>query len=755
MTKQMKDLTKRGSMKIITSSLISNMDNIYREKPELIEDLESFLQHFRDYAFIKSKFTNDLKTDIQSGRKRILIAGFPGVGKSTIAWFVKEEYIKTDAYLVCYMNLKEYDDVVLNSWTSEVLVKREVEKRLFASFKEYSTRHRISKNRIAEFVLRSCARFEVVDISAKIQNKIEMFFDVEYETKYALRCKRLKEQQEERENWLFDLIANEEKSAIDLFRYIVVNLSYREYLLYLRGEKKDFTGCILVIDNLDTIQSNTVRSCFYEYFRTTMVGNMSDITILMTIRSKNYAKITKSDYSGRGYSSINLTYGDYLSETARIAIERDYDAVEDQTTRNRLINFQCYRQGLAKLSSDLIQSKIIMAHYIAQCVTDPKSKVKIDFDQKQLAEVIHLLELCVGYHRISEALHDLSNFNRRQMMVTVANFLEHIYIDRNLTPENLGTEDERRKFILSSYLYSWIVGQKSLFTEKSYNIVKDLEMWKESGGADFGCMTEHLILSYVLNNSIKYLDAEYNYDCRISGSDIIEALSEIGVSNTKIVKSFEKLCKNVDEFTICGMLESDKDLPNIVQVSDIASRSFWLTPRSRHIVQYSVRKFLFLTSLLNDAGYVYTDSGGVKRFRHYPDNPITRDTLYGVIRFIIDLFEMHMNGLLHIHNNLNREDWLQHYRSRFCVISTALPTKDVVGDLMLNNIIDSHIKFLTNTRDHQYKNDITTTFTINSVLDLYRHIRSVYNSVLKTPSEFSHDSITRLVVSIKQKSEKI
>jgi hypothetical protein len=81
-------------------------------------------------------------------------------------------------------------------------------------------------------------------------------------------------------------------------------------------------------------------------------------------------------------------------------------------------------------------------------------------------------------------------------------------------------------------------------------------------------------------------------------------------------------------------------------------------------------------------------------FSYNDSDPVTIQSLTGTLGFLCQLAEMHIKGLARIKEGLGGRAWLLHFRRVYCIRARDGARVEEPGGLLLENMLESHIKFL-------------------------------------------------------------
>ena len=225
-----------------------------------------------------------------------------------------------------------------------------------------------------------------------------------------------------------------------------------------------------------------------------------------------------------------------------------------------------------------------------------------------------------------------------------------------------------------------------------YDVVKDTQTWIERE-IGLGCCFTHLIFATIYNSTERER-GQHKYTSKTTIKEIITRLTEIGYSEQEIRNKLFDLLKKDDSYL--GLIETSRYF-NINTSADISNDDgIWLTPRSAFICDLLGLKFLYMIALykLNRI----KDRDG-KIFDYQDKLPLSLNNIATNLYFLCKIAATHLVSLQFIKKKLsNKTDWFNYYRRWYCIKVHNGEFDDQLGDLLLNNILRSHIKFLNHQR---------------------------------------------------------
>src|SRR3989339_137524 len=541
----------------------------------------------------------------------------------------------------------------------------------------------------------------------KKKNIICFYFD--FGNRQVLTKSKIEETKFNINKWLDIELRRQIKSYI-----LNLNISNGDIVKYLFQKiNKDFIFNPIFQDNLSELHSeykdeemdNDFESWFFEGIDNKVESIMkkyrnlqSSLTItdylyyLSTFQNNNIVilfydntdSIHEIELRQNFYKYINLQCGLYGNYSKIIVTSRIYNIfpsdVPDQGSHNYQRIRVDYREFIDIIKFDEEKRKVINMKIYAEDILRKRIKfidnINKKDNEKNTVDILYS-EILKNKH-IYVALFSLANYNRRNMFKYLGYFIKYL--------------------------------------------INDFEV------KNFGCSFVHLllVLIYKLSGSERY---SYSYKYKTKIKNIIKKLKEIGYNS----EGDEDFVKNkIFDIIKCqedylGFVETSKFL-KLKDPNDLDDNvEIWLTPRACYILEFLSLKFLFLLALCRK-NEIKTSEG--KIFNYDDRNALSQHNIKFIIEFLVKMAIMHIEAMIKIKDALyplKKENWYNYYKRWFCINTLNNNQVDGDGDLLLLNIITSHIKFLNHQKKYKDYNEIINEALVNK----FKKLKIIYKNIIK------------------------
>jgi ribosomal protein S8 len=443
--------------------------------------------------------------------------------------------------------------------------------------------------------------------------------------------------------------------------------------------------CVLVFDNVDSIHSDVIRQHFCAYVRKLHASIGTSARLIVAGRTANSLQADLSDHGSYALDMVEIEYHEFTpSEAYEQEVQKclERQGFISEYDRDKILH------RLEDAAKNRFATAMLALRY-AYLDERVRMGIPLSFSQTTLSRLRQIYEIAVGYDRISGAALNLANHDRREMLMHMSNFVRFIAETVSPAGVELGASREEQQFVLESYFYHWVIDRHAIPGMDVYDIVGDWFQWQRDPKGHLGCSLHHLIVATIYN-ATKRIRGKHTSAPRTTIAQVLEALATLGYASDVVRQEILNMYKSQDSHF--GILETER-FYRVKSVEDLKPNdAIWLTPRTIYISDYLNLKLLFLLSKLRQHRYIYQK----KLLAFEERNPITRVTLCACLHFLCHLASMHISGLAKIRPDkcpAGDEAWLNSFRRMFCVLAPD-ERHQGAGDLLLRNMLRSHIKFL-------------------------------------------------------------
>ena len=657
---------------------------------------------FYQQIYVHRPIADEIYESLQ-GFQPVLLYGFPGTGKTTITRKLLHDIESSEKRTqIIKFDFKGLDNIA--DYGENFDIRRWHRERLRSKLDNILNRLGISDYEILFFF------FEERNSSYQMDYEFEQFRRLLYnEYRSSLVETSFYE-------WFKSNFETKKEMVVEIANKLIKEVRNRDYLFYLvQQDDLQPRRCIIFYDNLDSITFNEVRKDFYKYIREYSGVINRFAHIIITSRTSSIADQSMADYGAYDWRKIQVDYREFVDEKLyekrikELIASKGYCNPEDKLEIKRKLEYFA-KENFAK--------KIIEKRTQFLENTFQREVIKAKVNENDLENIKEIYNLIIYSKYIHQPLLDLSNHDRHWMFRHLVNFIRYILIDLELRPMDLGETFDERSFILESFFYHWTIENEKLNC-KSYDIVRDTEEWIESLEG-LGCSFAHIMVAVIYNLTSRER-GEHTYTSHTTVREVIEKLSDLGYSEEDVRSKIFELLKKDDNYL--GLIETTRYF-NVSQFSDMLDTDgIWLTPRTAYICEYLSLKFLYMIALYR--------SNKIKDYKNrtfdYQDMlPVSLDNIAANLDFLCRIAAVHYLALCSIKNKLSdREDWYNFYRRFFCIKVYEGNPKDRFGDLQLNNILRSHVKFL----ERQGTID-TYEYITPQIVSQYRKLSSAFKEAI-------------------------
>src|SRR3989339_792403 len=666
---------------------------------------------FQDLYVTRRLPEDELENSILKYQKPIIVYGFPGVGKTSLVlkvlYYLDKEKKKN---IICF-----YFDF----GNRQVLTKSKIEETKFNINKWLDIELR---RQIKSYILNlNISNGDIVKYLFQKINKDFIFNPIFQDNLSELHSEYKDEEMDnDFESWFFEGIDNKVESIMKKYRNLQSSLTITDYLYYLSTFQNN-NIVILFYDNTDSIHEIELRQNFYKYMNLQcgLYGNYSKI--IVTSRIYNIFPSDVPDQGSHNYQRIRVDYREFIDIIK--FDEEKRKVIKIKNLCNEIDEFQI------KLRIEQENMKIYAEDILRKRIKFIDNINKKD-NEKNTVDILYS-EILKNKH-IYVALFSLANYNRRNMFKYLGYFIKYLINDlevKNL--DSYGYTEEEISFNIESLFYHWVFECEEIHSNV-YDYVLDTKKWysdkNNSEENNFGCSFVHLllVLIYKLSGSERY---SYSYKYKTKIKNIIKKLKEIGYNS----EGDEDFVKNkIFDIIKCqedylGFVETSKFL-KLKDPNDLDDNvEIWLTPRACYILEFLSLKFLFLLALCRK-NEIKTSEG--KIFNYDDRNALSQHNIKFIIEFLVKMAIMHIEAMIKIKDALyplKKENWYNYYKRWFCINTLNNNQVDGDGDLLLLNIITSHIKFLNHQKKYKDYNEIINEALVNK----FKKLKIIYKNIIK------------------------
>lgn len=613
----------------------------------------------------------ELRGYIEAGSRLILVYGFPGVGKTSFVASVLDDI--GDRVQVIRVDFKRLEALV--GELLELDVQTELNSLLVSRCKSLLMSWGFGESDVVTALLESPERDQKSD--AFSNEEFSLFSEYTDE----LRARQTAAQ--DVSMWVRDLLAHADRRIAARLREMAAKLSLVDlmYAVYRLAPEKSVP--VLLFDNIDSIHSDETRVSFNKYVRRlhATIGPLA--RVIVAARTPNLVQEDLPDFGTHLVDGIEVDYKDFIDdaqlekECSRTRERQGYcSALDRMRIEERLGGY-----GREQFAQSLLEKR---NRYLDERLTEG---ISLPLEKENLARIRRVHSLAMRDPRIFGTALELANLDRREMLMHISNFTRFMTEDVGARAEGLGLTEEQRFFVLESYFYHWINDRGAILGTETYDVVQDWMAWHAAAKKTLGCSLTHLIIGAIYNLTGR-IRGKHEFVPRTRVADVIERLAQLGYSDGQIRSRILEMYKHKETFI--GLLETER-FYKVKTVNDLRDEdAIWLTSRATHLCEYLSLKLLFVLSQLRKDKYIYRG----RVFSFEDSDPITMGSLAGVLSFLCRLAEMHVKGLAHVKEQLKGESWLDRFQGTFCIRARDDAALERPGDLLFENVLDSHIKFL-------------------------------------------------------------
>gem|GEM_PF-2546538 len=659
---------KQKNFKFFESILTFAIDEYYEANTNSASFPLNEKVFFEQVYVTREKKEEELEYSLRTDRAPLYFIGQPGTGKTTVVRKVLSK-LKEDNGLILYFDFKKIPGI-----NNEV-------NQSFENMSQFIT------DCIQEKI-----KLDYPDISTR---EIIYFLEQKRELAQAPHNPKLTRLLSNlRTVYDFDLNAQKEKTYLEWLEYSLFNsfstvlqdicweifheLKPHNYLSFLINKDNIERNCVLAFDNIDSILDTEIRGTFQKVVRNELNIYRGIANIVCVIREKNI--VDYSDFGSQIVNEINLNYedlipGEYLeTETAAITESPDPERIR-----------QILKITNANQAKDLFAKKIYNKRLNF-------FKNNIAILDESIEEMEAFYELIHNDDWLASDFFELCNFNRRQMLVDISNFIEYIVFDRRYSLSILTLNKYRLSIILQTFFYSWIKYAKKYYEDEIYNLPKDVDSWKRRKEPVINCNIDHLIFCVIFNLS-KQEYRNFSYGKKAQLKEVISVMSEIGYNSDLVLERIHFLHKEKNGIHK-GLLEFYNEHDRMTRKTGIQVS---LTPRSCNLLSFSSTKFYSVFADLKEEVKRKSANKSIELYENDLE-PITTPKLKLYIMFLLDLAQSHIEALYHIKDELqknNHKNWLEHFKKIFCFYHVKQNYSKIEHpELLFNRLLLSNIKFL-------------------------------------------------------------
>ncbi|WCO00580.1 ATP-binding protein [Psychroserpens ponticola] len=649
---------------------------------------------FSEIYLNRVKKEQQLLKEIRKDQAQLVILGNPGTGKTTILRKVLHSLVEEGNIYSLYIDFKKVTGINDESNSKYESLSNFIQKYLTTKLQSYFNTINITDNTIVDFLVEQSDYLYSEDFDnpefITIFRKLQSIFDFDKKVN----------SQESFIEW-FRTQRNESKSEEfrSLFLKLSNSLKPNNYFRYI-SFKLD-KQCVLSFDNVDSIIDNSIRDEFCVFFRKYQSVLKSSVKSIISIRSKNVSINGLSDIGSYIVQEFSIDYKDFIDEEifddkVKLIINQNGFCSADQKVK---IESDLLKTGKEKFAKSMYEQRIdFIKKYVNSSTTE-----KVESQNKN--ETIHIesvkelesySKLLLDTEKLRVAFLDLSNYDRREMLINIINFIYYLKEEINLKIDLLNSNRDRQQFILESYFYGWSNTKGIFIPQDIYNIPQDVQNWLEGNKNALDCSLDHLILISIFNLSKQTIvRSDFSFDRKTYVSLVVKNLEDLGYDEETIKQRIFYLIKDSHLNFDKGIIELshfiDINSYNDIKLEDEIS----ITPRAYYLISYSHLKFISIISQMRSSKIKVNGS----RFNFNDIQPITVKTIYAFLRLLAHMAHMHLNGLNSIKTKLinkGYKDWFIHYRKTFCLKSNGhyTPLNDDNPNLMFLNILNSCQIFL-------------------------------------------------------------
>lgn len=628
---------------------------------------------------------NEIMKYLSSSYQPILVYGSPGTGKTSVVRKCIRDFSQSKNTCQIRFDFKglETIDIMgenfkIENWHREYLKAKLIHYIMSMGHSDYD---------IVKFFLK------------EKQKDYEMQFDFENIKQEIFNDYKFRNITTGFYEWFNEGLIEKKKEIRDIVQKLRKYLRNRDYLYYIHHyNEEEPTIIIISYDNLDSIISNEIRREFYKFIRS-YAGVISHYAhMIITSRTSSIADQSLADYGAHDWHKVQIDYQEFIDqEKLKVRIDfliknKGYCTSNDKVAIERDLEIS----AMERFAREVISKRTV---YLEKTIEEDSIKTKVN--RGKLDEIKEIYSLIIHNHNIHGALMGLSNHDRNLMFRLLVRFISNIVYYLDIKEDELGETEDEKNFILESYFYHWTMGNEKIDTTY-FNLVKDVQHWEKSR-IGLGCSHTHLLLSAIYNLT-KRVRGQHKYNVSTTVLDVLKKLGELGYSYAETRELLFNLYKIDDRYL--GMIETSRYF-FVSSVNDIKDYDdIWLTPRSAFICEYLSLKFLYMIALYRSNEI--TDFSG-RKFDYDDKYPITLYNISTNLYFLINVAVSHYLALIEIKKRLSdKHNWYDYYRKDFCIRAHDDDPLPPYGDLQLNNILRSHIRFLrhqSSLKSYKYINE--------------------------------------------------
>ena len=632
--------------------------------------------------YIKRSKVEDVRDKHLVGSRIVLVYGYPGTGKTTVVMkAIREVKIESPCKLF-HVDFRAKEALLGVAKDRDIATI--IHDRLRADSVDYCTNRGVSDFDIVTFFLTpEMDEYSKSETFSESRRSLYNEYTVSGDTASTSF-----------HDWISDTLRNPPERFRNLMDELVSALRLQDYFYFINyampspdGEKIG-ERVLIFFDNIDSIYSNEVRDHFLQFVRNFhgQVGHCAKI--VFTSRTGTIAKHNWDDYGAHIADDIQIDYMEFKDE------QKFEDEVKKQAERKgycSLWDRYDIERRLEQVARDEFCRLLLLkrTEFLERLRSEEYNLAFLHGEEYD--DLKKLYEMAYMGSRISSPIFELANYDRRMMFVHLCNLVRFVHEELDMKIDSLGTSEDEKQFVLESLFYASLNDRESIFKYDVYNVFGELQPGSPEGGP-LGCSLTNLLLCVIYKKTNRKRGThQYGGNAKIG--EVVKQLEEIGYDKTHIKTRLFDIY--ITDGRYHGLIETSRyaELESADDLSD--NDPIWLTPRAAHLCEYLSHKFIYMLSCLRKNEWKVDD----KKFTYSDKNPITLGSLLAVLKFLMEVADLHSKAIKKIGDRLKEKKgkWYEYYKRWYCISSfgkTGLLGSAYLGELQLNNILRSHIQFL-------------------------------------------------------------